>query len=90
MGYVRRKIPPKVNSISGGIMAHDDDSEIAQHIERYGALFAQQVERAGGWPEKFSFPEPADEAQREALRLFTATLGDMTGTKITVQHKGRK
>jgi hypothetical protein len=67
-------------------MAHDDDSEIAQHIERYGALFAQQVERAGGWPKKFTFPEPETDAEREAFRLFAEEVEQTTGVTVKLSR----
>jgi hypothetical protein len=67
-----------------------DDEAVARHIEGYGLLLAQQVEKAGGWPKKFHFPEPATDAEREALRLFTQEVEATTGVvvKITHSHPG--
>jgi hypothetical protein len=70
----------------GDFMA-DDDSEIAGHITCYGALFAEQVKRAGGWPKKFTFPEPTSDTQREAFRLFAEEVEQTTGVTVKVSWK---
>lgn len=54
---------------------------IAASIERYTLLFQEQVEKAGGWPRKFVFPEPTDDAEREALRLLVAEIERETGVR---------
>jgi hypothetical protein len=63
-----------------------DDEAVARHIEGYGLLLVQQVEKAGGRPEKFRFPEPATEAEREALRLFVQAVEATTGVAIEITH----
>jgi hypothetical protein len=81
---VSRKLAPKVNCISSGVMAEDE--AIARHIAGYGLMLAQQVEKAGGWPKKFRFPEPVTDAEREALRLFMQEVEATTGVATKVTH----
>ncbi len=63
-------------------MAYDHDSEIARHIERYGALLAQQVKEAGGWPATFRFPAPTTDTESEALRMFVRELEEAAGGTV--------
>jgi hypothetical protein len=67
-----------------------DDEAVARHIEGYGLLLAQQVEKAGGWPEKFRFPEPTTDAERQALRLFMKEVEATTGAAIKITHTVQK
>jgi len=68
---------------------HDEElgKAISKQIGIYTALFQQQVERAGGWPAKFIFPDPANDIEREALRLFVEEVKKTTGAPIKVTHK---
>lgn len=75
-------IKPENQPFSGVTM--NDDAAIARHIEHYGKLFAEQVERAGGWPAQFTFPEPASDAACEALRLFVEEVELTTGAEMTL------
>jgi hypothetical protein len=59
-----------------------DDTAIAEHIALYGKLMAEQVERVGGWPATFTFPEPASESERQALRLFIQEVKQTTGADV--------
>ncbi len=63
-----------------------DDETIARHIQGFKLLLAQQVEQAGGWPQVFRFPEPATDAEREALRLFIQVLQTATGAEINITY----
>lgn len=52
------------------------------YIERCTDCLKEQVERAGGWPVSFVFPEPENDDEREGLRLFIAELRKATGAAI--------
>ncbi len=64
----------------------DRDEAIAACITRYGAALAAQVEQAGGWPAKLVLPEPADDIEREAMRLFVDEVEATTGAAVTVRQ----
>jgi hypothetical protein len=59
---------------------------INRHLENYIARFAKQAEAARGWPAKFSCPEPADDTEREALRLFCEEIESSSGRRIKITH----
>ena len=65
-----------------------EDKAIARHIDLYGKLFAEQVEHAGGWPKSFTFPEPASDIERKALRLFIDEVEQTTGAEVIFSHRG--
>ena len=44
--------------------------DVAKQVAAYTKLFEAQVEVADSWPEKFHFPEPATDIEREAMRFF--------------------
>lgn len=58
------------------------DDLIAAHLERLSLSLADQAQQAGGWPKSFVFPEPADDTEREALRLFVRELEQATGIAV--------
>lgn len=49
-----------------------DDELISSFICQYADSLVEQVEKAGGCPVCFNFPEPQNSAAREAFRVFTA------------------
>ncbi len=51
---------------------------------------AEQVERAGGWPESVVLPEPRNDIEREALRLFIGEVADTTGATVRISHPGKE
>lgn len=56
--------------------------QIAAHLRQLSLCLVQQVEQAGGWPDRLTFPAPADDAEREALRLFITELEQETGVPV--------
>jgi hypothetical protein len=65
---------------------HDDilTAAIVSHTQRYSTLFAEQVRqaKAKNVPVQFTYPEPANDIEREALRLFFEELAQILGVPI--------
>lgn len=48
-----------------------EDEAINRHIDRYFALLQAQLDASpDDWPERFTFPEPRDGAERLAFERF--------------------
>ena len=67
-----------------------NDEEFRQavilQVRAYTKLFEAQVEVTHSWPEKFHFPEPADNIEREAMRLFVEEVERKMPTRIQIVH----
>jgi len=48
----------------------DFNEAVANQVAAYAKLFEAQVEVTHSWPEKFHFPEPSNDIEREAMRFF--------------------
>jgi hypothetical protein len=64
-----------------------DEELISLFIHQYADSFAEQVEEAGGWPVSFTFPEPQNDTQREAFRLFIGEIERATGQTVRFTSK---
>jgi hypothetical protein len=59
---------------------------VASQIVAYIKLFEAQVEVIHAWPEKFHFPEPSNEIEREAMRVFINEVERKMNTHIQIVH----
>jgi hypothetical protein len=64
-----------------------EEELISSFICQYANSFAEQIEEAGGWPVSFTFPEPRDNDEREAFRLFIAEVERATGQTVRFTSK---
>jgi hypothetical protein len=68
-------------------MSEEPKDMISSFICQYANSFAEQVEKVGGWPVSFTFPEPQDDNEREAFRLFIAEVERATGQTVRFTSK---
>jgi hypothetical protein len=64
-----------------------DEELISLLIRQYADSFAEQVEEAGGWPVSFNFPEPQNDAERAAFRVFIGEVERATGQTVRFTSK---
>jgi hypothetical protein len=50
-------------------------------------LFNDEKERTGSWPSKFALPEPGDDDEREAARLFVEEVQEAAGIEFVVGNR---
>jgi len=64
-----KEFPPRSTD---GIHCDKDFSEaVANQVAAYTKMFEAQVEVTQAWPEKFHFPEPSNDIEREAMRFLS-------------------
>jgi hypothetical protein len=72
------------------VMTTHNDEEFREavilQVMAYTKLFEAQVEVTHSWPEKFHFPEPANNIEHEAMRLFVDEVERKMGTRIQIVH----
>ena len=52
-----------------------DDEAVNRHLDRYFALLQSQLDQSpDGWPERFTFQQPRDAAEKAAFARFAAQL----------------
>lgn len=56
------------------IVAHVNDLLTVAYLKKCTSCLQQQVEEAGGWPEKLVFPPPQFRAEEQALEEFKKML----------------
>jgi hypothetical protein len=58
------------------------DEAIDEIFGQYALALVQQVEKAGGWPVCFDFPQPRNSAEQAAFSRFVALFEESTGIKV--------
>ena len=59
---------------------------VINQIAAYAKLFEAQVEVTHAWPEKFHFPEPSNDIEREAMRIFIYGLERKMKMRVQIVH----
>jgi len=59
---------------------------VTSQIRSYAKLFEAQVEVVHRWPDKFHFPEPPNDVERVAMRLFIDEIEQTMKTRIQLIH----
>jgi hypothetical protein len=62
------------------------DEAVTSQIRSYAKLFEAQVEVVHRWPDKFHFPEPSNDVERVAMRLFIDEIEQTMKTRIQLVH----
>jgi hypothetical protein len=64
----------------------DFSQAVVSQVGAYAKLFEAQVEVTNSWPEKFHFPEPCNNIEREAMRFFIYEVERKMRTRIQIVH----
>ena len=64
----------------------DFNEAVASQVAAYAKLFEAQVEVTHSWPEKFHFPEPSNDIEREAMRFFIDEIERKMRTQVQIVH----
>jgi hypothetical protein len=64
----------------------DFNEAVASQVAAYAKLFEAQVEVTHSWPEKFHFPEPSNDIEREAMRFFIYQVERKMKTRVQIVH----
>lgn len=76
------------DKLSAAIASAEQTSQpkdkISVHKVRLWGLFNDEQERTGIWPNKFTLPEPGNDDEREATRLFIEQVQEAAGVEFTV------
>jgi hypothetical protein len=64
----------------------DFNEAVASQIAAYAKLFEAQVEVTHSWPEKFHFPEPSNDIECEAMRLFIYQVERKMRARVQIVH----
>ena len=64
----------------------DFNEAVASQVAAYAKLFEAQVEVTHSWPEKFHFPEPSNDIEREAMRFFIYEIERKMRTQVQIVH----
>ena len=64
----------------------DFNEAVASQVAAYAKLFEAQVEVTHSWPEKFHFPEPSNDIEREAMRVFIYEVERKMRTRVQIVH----
>jgi len=59
---------------------------VTSQIRSYLKLFEAQVEVVHKWPDRFHFPEPSNDVERVAMRLFIEEIEQAMKTRIQLVH----